>query len=75
MAENFTPVVELLRFMTPFGVGFYSEDREDDHRKPVYVPQWEKEVVWETNISDFYAMLKEETYVGIWIDSWTKEGL
>ncbi|WP_422360622.1 PNGase F N-terminal domain-containing protein [Reichenbachiella sp.] len=74
VTENFTPVVELLRFMTPFGVGFYSEDREDDHRKPVYVPQWEKEVVWETDISDFYATLKEEAYVGIWIDSWTKEG-
>lgn len=74
VAENFAPVVELLRFMTPFGVGFYSEDREDDHRKPVYVPQWEKEVVWETDISDFYETLKEGVYVGIWIDSWTKEG-
>ncbi|MEO9851849.1 MAG: PNGase F N-terminal domain-containing protein [Reichenbachiella sp.] len=74
VADNFAPAVELMRFMTPFGVGFYSEEREDDHRKPVYVPRWEKEVVWEADISDFYQALADGGYIGIWIDSWTKEG-
>lgn len=74
MSEDFSPAVELMRFMTPFGVGFYSEDRADDHRKPVYVPKWENEVIWETDISDFYQTLSDGGYIGIWIDSWTKEG-
>lgn len=74
ISENFTPVVELMRFMTPFGVGFYSEDREDDHRKPVYIPEWAKEVEWEADVTDFYQTLTDGAYIGIWIDSWTKEG-
>lgn len=74
ISEDYTPVVELMRFMTPFGVGFYSEDREDDHRKPVYIPSWEKQVEWEADVSDFYQTLTEGAHIGIWIDSWTKEG-
>ena len=41
---NYNPVVELMRFMTPFGVGYYS-DNKVKHRRPVYIPSWEKEVV------------------------------
>ena len=71
--ENYKPVVEVLRFMTPFGVGFYSNDT-GKHRKPVYIPEWEKEVVWETDISDLTSIVSGTFYVGVWIDSWTKEG-
>jgi len=48
--DAYKPAVELLRFMTPFGVGFYSNDK-GKHRKPVYIPVWEKQVVWEQDIS------------------------
>lgn len=41
--DNYLPTIELMRFMTPFGVGHYSE--EDDSlsskRRPVYIPKWE----------------------------------
>ncbi|WP_372793466.1 PNGase F N-terminal domain-containing protein [Lutibacter sp.] len=71
--ETYKPVVELLRFMTPFGVGFYSNNK-GKHRKPVYIPKWEKEVVWEGDISHLNSLVTNTFYIGVWIDSWTKEG-
>lgn len=71
--DNYEPVIELLRFMTPFGVGYFS-DNSDKHRKPVYIPKWEDEVVWERNISHLLTVVDNTFYVGVWIDSWTAEG-
>lgn len=74
--ENYLPTVELLRFMTPFGVGHYSgnDDVLTSKRRPVYVPKWEKSVTWEQDITHLYPELEGEAYVGIFIDTWTKEG-
>lgn len=71
--DNYTPALELLRFMTPFGVGHFSKD-SDSHRKPVYIPKWEEEVVWESDISHLLEYTDNEFYIGVWIDSWTPEG-
>lgn len=74
--ENYLPTVELLRFMTPFGVGHYSNNNDalTSKRRPVYVPKWEKSVTWEQDITHLYPELEGEAYVGIFIDTWTKEG-
>ena len=71
--DTYKPVVELLRFMTPFGVGYYS-DNKVKYRRPVYIPSWEKEVVWEQDISQLKSLMTNTFYVGVWIDSWTAEG-
>ena len=71
--NDYEPVIELMRFITPFGVGHYSEE-ENAHRKPVYIPEWEKEVVWEADISHLLKVVTKHFYIGVWIDSWTKEG-
>jgi hypothetical protein len=71
--ENYKPVVELMRFMTPFGVGHYS-DNKVKYRKPVYIPSWEKQVIWQNDITDLESLVTGEFYVGVWIDSWTAEG-
>ncbi|GIZ10219.1 hypothetical protein FUMI01_29450 [Flavobacterium sp. UMI-01] len=71
--ENYKPVVELLRFMTPFGVGYFSNE-EGKHRKPVYIPKWENEVVWTQDISDLETIVSGSFYIGVWIDTWVKEG-
>jgi hypothetical protein len=70
--KNYQPVIELMRFMTPFGVGYYSDSME--LRKPVYIPHWEKEVNWTEDISELLGILKKEVWIGVWIDTWTKEG-
>lgn len=74
--KDYLPTIELMRFMTPFGVGYYSEndDSLSSKRRPVYIPKWEKCVQWEQDITDLYPVLKGEAYVGIFIDTWTKEG-
>ena len=71
--DNYKPVIELLRFMTPFGVGHFSSDT-NTHRKPVYIPKWEDKVVWERNISHLLELVDNTFYVAVWIDSWTPEG-
>lgn len=71
--DSYNSVTELLRFMTPFGVGFYSNDK-GKHRKPVYIPTWEKQVVWEQDISQLKNVVTNTFYVGVWVDTWTAEG-
>ena len=73
---NYLPTIEMLRFMTPFGVGFYSNESDSlsSTRKPVYIDKWAKNVVWEQDITDLYSQLEKEAYVGIYIDTWTPEG-
>lgn len=71
--DNYNPVTELMRFMTPFGVGYYS-DNKVKYRKPVYIPNWEKQVVWEHDITDLESLVTGTFYIGVWIDSWTSEG-
>lgn len=74
--KNYLPTVELMRFMTPFGVGYYSNNNDSltSKRRPVYVPKWEDCVQWQQDITDLYPMLEDEAYVGVYIDTWTGEG-
>lgn len=74
--KDYLPTVELMRFMTPFGVGHYSspDDSLSQRRKPVYIDQWADSVSWEQNITDLYPLLEDSAYVGVFIDTWTKEG-
>ncbi len=69
---DYQPAVELIRFMTPFGIGHFNDKM--DLRKPVYIPKWEEKVVWEQDITDRLSLLENEVWVGVWIDTWTKEG-
>lgn len=74
--KDYLPTVELMRFMTPFGVGYYSRrDVEPvSKRRPVYIPKWADDVCWQQDITDLYSLLSGEVYVGIFIDTWTPEG-
>lgn len=73
--QDYVPTLELMRFMTPFGVGYYSSDNDSlsSKRRPVYIPKWEKSVTWVQDITDLYPALEREAYVGIYIDTWTAE--
>ena len=71
---NFQPNVELLRFMTPFGVGHFNDDERVEALKPVYIPKWENEVNWTQDITHLLPLLEDEVYVGVFIDTWTKQG-
>ena len=74
--KEYKPTVELMRFMTPFGVGHFSnnEDSVSVKRRPVYIDGWAKNVTWEEDITDLLPLLEGEVYVGVFIDTWTKAG-
>lgn len=72
-SDTYKPVIELMRFMTPFGVGHYS-DNKVKYRRPVYIPSWEKQVVWQHDVTNLESLVTGTFYVGVWIDSWTAEG-
>ncbi|UJH90413.1 hypothetical protein LZ575_16470 [Antarcticibacterium sp. 1MA-6-2] len=76
-SKNYNPALEILRFMTPFGVGHYSDEKAHPkirYNRPVSVPNWAPEVVWEEDISELAEELQGEIIVGVWIDTWTAEG-
>lgn len=66
--------LELLRFVTPFGVGHFSKSAKLDEYKPVYIPNWEKEIRWSEDISHLSSALNGQVWIGAWIDSWHKDG-
>jgi hypothetical protein len=72
--KTYLPNVELLRFMTPFGVGFFNTQEHIKSRKPVYIPEWEDNVLWQKDITHLLNLLEDEVYIGVYIDTWTKEG-
>lgn len=74
--EGYLPTVELMRFMTPFGVGHYSsnDDSVSARRRPVYVDGWAENVNWKQEVTDLLPLLEGEAYVGIYVDTWTPEG-
>lgn len=72
--KNYLPNVELMRFMTPFGVGYFNNHEHIKERKPVYIPNWEDKVQWSQNITHLLPLLEDEVYIGVYIDTWTKEG-
>ena len=77
LTEDYVPALELLRFMTPFGVGFYSNEEKHPelvYGRPISVPSWENEVEWEQDISQLSSELTGDIVIGVWLDTWTKEG-
>ena len=71
---DYVPSVELLRFITPFGVGHFSQLERLDEYKPVYIPKWEDSVHWEADISHLWETLSDSMTLGVYIDTWTQEG-
>ncbi|MDG5798887.1 PNGase F N-terminal domain-containing protein [Marinilabiliaceae bacterium ANBcel2] len=68
--NEFVPVVELMRFMTPFG----AISERTQNRRPVYIPAWEEEVTWEADVTDRISLMDDDFWIGIWADTWTDEG-
>lgn len=77
IGDDYEPALEILRFMTPFGVGYYSDEEKNpliEYSRPVYVPKWENEVVWEMDVSQLASELQGDILIGVWLDTWTPEG-
>lgn len=74
--KGFEPVVELMRFMTPFGAGAFTpkDSLLAEKRTPVYIDGFAPYVEWNQEITDRLPLLRGEVYVGAFIDTWTEKG-
>ena len=73
-STDYAPTLELLRFITPFGVGHFSQVERIDEYRPVYIPRWEDSVHWESDISHLWETLGDTMTLGVYLDTWTPEG-
>jgi hypothetical protein len=73
---NREPALELLRFITPFGVGHFSHTERAQAYKPESVGAWADSVHWSADLSPMQAWLTDADtlWVGVYIDTWTAEG-
>lgn len=66
--ENYNPVVELMRFFTPFGVKQYNTIELKDKT-------WQENVFYRQDISELRSLLNnQEVYVGVFIGNYDKGG-
>lgn len=68
------PALELLRFITPFGVGHFSHEERLDEYRPVYIPNWADSVRWTSDITAILPQLEGTFHLGIFIDTWSDAG-
>lgn len=66
--ENYSPVIELVRFFTPFGVNHYNDKRQ--------VPglEWEDSVIYKQDITNLLPVLEGEVWIGAFIGNYDKGG-
>lgn len=70
------PPLELMRFITPFGAGHFSDHPKAEEWRPVYIPAWEDSVHWEARLDDFqpWFAAADTVWIGLHVDTWTAEG-
>jgi hypothetical protein len=66
--DNYEPIIELMRFFTPFGVGKYNSIQLKNK-------VWADQVFYRQDVTDFRSMLSnQEVYIGINIGNYDKGG-
>ena len=66
--ENYLPLLELMRFFTPFGINHYNYIELKDKK-------WHDKVFYRQDISDFgYTLNDKEFWIGVFIGNYDKGG-
>lgn len=68
LGEDYSPPIELMRFITPFGIGHYNS------QVTVKGIQWEDSVTYKQDVTDLLGTLAGEVWVGIFIGCYDKGG-
>lgn len=66
--ENYNPMLELVRFITPFGINKYNEQVKVNGIK------WEDSVIYKQDITELAGVLKGEVWFGAFIGNYDKNG-
>lgn len=70
------PALELMRFITPFGVGHFSQNERAQAYRPESVAVWADSAHWQADLTALQPWLlgPDTLWVGAFIDTWTAEG-
>lgn len=68
LTDDFMPVVELIRFFTPFGVGHFNDLLNIDGL------EWEEDVFYKQEVTDLAKLLRGEVFVGVFIGNYDGGG-
>lgn len=68
LTDKYTPPVELMRFITPFGIGHFNSQVR------VYNVAWEDSVTYKQDITSLLPALQGEVWFGIFIGCYDKGG-
>lgn len=66
--EGYYPLLELVRFFTPFGVGHFNDRMKD------YGIDWRKETYYRQEITDIYSAMIQDVVIGAWIGNYDGGG-
>lgn len=66
--DDYSPPIELMRFITPFGIGHYNS------QVTVKGIQWEDSITYKQDVTDLLGTLSGEVWVGIFIGCYDKGG-
>ena len=67
-SDDYSPPIELMRFITPFGIGHYNS------QVTVKGIKWEDSVVYKQDVTDLLGTLSGEVWIGIFIGCYDKGG-
>lgn len=65
---GFQPLVELMRFFTPFGIGKFNDQVK------VYGQKWEDSTYYKQEVTELLPMLQGERWIGVFIGNYDKGG-
>jgi hypothetical protein len=68
LTQNYVPPIELIRFITPFGIGHFNSQVQ------VYSIQWEDSVIYSQDITDLLPVLKGDVWFGVYIGCYDSGG-
>jgi hypothetical protein len=66
--EQFSPLVEIMRFFTPFGIGQFND------KVTVYGQHWEDSTYYKQEVSELLPLLQGERWIGVFIGNYDKGG-
>lgn len=65
---NFSPLIEIMRFFTPFGIGAFN------NQVKVYGQQWEDSTYYKMEATELLPVLQGERWIGVFIGNYDKGG-
>lgn len=68
LTGKYTPPIELMRFITPFGIGHYNSQVQ------VYNTVWQDSVTYKQDITNLLSALEGEVWFGVFIGCYDKGG-